>query len=263
VGDRPYTLLSCSMSIDGYIDGSGESRLLLSNELDFDRVDEVRAGADAILVGAATVRQDDPRLLVRDAARRRRRVEQGLTEHPTKVTVTGRGLLEPSQRFFAADGAHKLVYAGTGVVAALRRRLAALGDAVEVVDAGDTVSMPAVVCDLAERGVRRLMVEGGGAVHTQFLAADLVDELQLVVAPFFVGDAGARRFVGEGRFPWHPGRRAVLAETRKLGDVVLLRYALSERFVDAPEVCSAATAGRGRLSAEPVPAPGRSPGPRA
>ncbi len=77
------------------------------------------------------------------------------------------------------------------------------------------------------------MVEGGGAVHTQFLADDLVDELQLVVAPFFVGEPGARRFVGEGHFPWHPGRRAVLAETRQIGDVVLLRYALSDRFEDA------------------------------
>ena len=84
--------------------------------------------------------------------------------------------------------------------------------------------------DLHARGVRRLMVEGGGAVHTQFLADDLVDELQLVVAPFFVGEPGARRFVGEAHFPWHPGRRARLAATEQLGDVVLLRYALSERY---------------------------------
>ena len=46
--------------------------------------------------------------------------------------------------------------------------------------------------DLADRGVERLMVEGGGVVHTQFLADDLVDELQLVVAPFFVGDSTRR-----------------------------------------------------------------------
>ncbi len=105
--------------------------------------------------------------------------------------------------------------------------------------------MADLTSDLHARGVRRLMVEGGGAVHTQFLADDLVDELQLVVAPFFVGESGARRFVGEGRFPWHPGRRARLAETRQLGDVVLLRYALSERFAAArrPHVSSAAPDG--------------------
>ena len=84
--------------------------------------------------------------------------------------------------------------------------------------------------DLHSRGVHRLMVEGGGSVLTQFLTADLADELQLVVAPFFVGDSQARRFVSDGRFPWHPQRRATLAEVRQIGDVVLLRYALSPRY---------------------------------
>ncbi|HET7067749.1 MAG TPA: dihydrofolate reductase family protein [Nocardioides sp.] len=227
MADRPYTLLSCSMSIDGYIDGATESRLLLSNDLDFDRVDDIRAGVDAILVGATTVRNDNPRLLVRDHDRRRARLDRGLPEHPVKVTVTERGRLDPSRRFFADDGSRKLVYASSRVAATLGERLGGLG---EVVDAGDPVRMADLSGDLHRRGVRRLMVEGGGAVHTQFLADDLVDELQLVVAPFFVGEPGARRFVGEGHFPWHPGRRARLAETRQLGDVVLLRYALSARF---------------------------------
>lgn len=230
MADRPYTLLSCSMSIDGYIDGTTESRLLLSNELDFDRVDAERAGVDAILVGATTVRNDDPRLLVRDPDRRRERLGRGLPENPLKVTVTRRGLLDASRRFFADDGSRKLVYAGSRVAGALGDRLGAVG---EVVDAGEPVTMGGLVRDLHTRGVGRLMVEGGAAVHTQFLAEDLVDELQLVVAPFFVGDSGARRFVGDGRFPWHPARRARLAETRQLGDVVLLRYALSDRFEDA------------------------------
>jgi 5-amino-6-(5-phosphoribosylamino)uracil reductase len=86
--------------------------------------------------------------------------------------------------------------------------------------------------DLADRGVERLMVEGGGVVHTQFLSDDLVDELQLVVAPLFVGDSSAPRFVRDGRFPWNAGRRARLAEVRQIDDVVLLRYALSRRFQD-------------------------------
>jgi len=66
-------------------------------------------------------------------------------------------------------------------------------------------------------------------VLTQFLTAGLADELQLVIAPLFVGDSRARRFVDDGRFPWRPGRRATVAEVRQLGDVVLIRYALSSR----------------------------------
>ncbi|WP_183101567.1 dihydrofolate reductase family protein, partial [Nocardioides pelophilus] len=80
--DRPYTLLSCSMSLDGYLGGATERRLLLSNDADFDRVDEVRAGCDAILVGATTVRRDNPRLLVRAAQRQRGRVDAGLPTSP-------------------------------------------------------------------------------------------------------------------------------------------------------------------------------------
>jgi 5-amino-6-(5-phosphoribosylamino)uracil reductase len=101
-----------------------------------------------------------------------------------------------------------------------------------VVDGGRRVRMRRLGEDLADRGVERLMVEGGGIVHTQFLTDDLVDELQLVVAPFFVGDSSAPRFVTDGRFPWNAGRRATLAEVRQIGDVVLLRYALSARFRD-------------------------------
>ena len=59
--DRPYTLLSCSVSLDGYL-GDRTPRLALSNDADFDRVDDVRASCDAIMVGAATVRTDNPRL---------------------------------------------------------------------------------------------------------------------------------------------------------------------------------------------------------
>ena len=225
--DRPYTLLSCGMSIDGYLDTCAATRLVLSNDEDFDRVDAERASCDAILVGAATVRNDNPRLLVRSLERRASRVALGLPPSPTKVTVTRTAALDCTSRFFTAGDAEKLVYCATESVAAARRRLGAVAT---VVDGGQPVTIRHVCEDLHSRGVRRLMVEGGGTLHTQILTADLADELQLVVAPFFVGDSGAHRFVGDGRFPWNPGRRATLAQVRQIGDVVLLRYALSARF---------------------------------
>ena len=224
---RPYVLLSCGMSIDGYLDSATPQRLMLSNDTDFDRVDAERAASDAILVGAATIRRDNPRLLVRSPERRAARVARGLPSSPTKVTVTRHGDLDPEARFFARDGAEKLVYCASSAVPVARSRV---GDVATVVDAGQPASLHRVCCDLASRGVRRLMVEGGGTVHTQVLGADLADELQLVVAPFFVGSSRATRFVGDGDFPWNPERRATLAEVRQMGDVVLLRYALSPRF---------------------------------
>jgi 5-amino-6-(5-phosphoribosylamino)uracil reductase len=227
MADRPYTLLSCGMSLDGYLDSAEVSRLRLSNDADFDRVDAVRAGCDAIAVGAATVRNDNPRLLVRSAQRRADRVARGLPPSPVKVTVTGCGDLDPDAAFFSAGETEKLVYCPSAAAARTRARLGAVAT---VVDAGRQVDMREVCEDLSARGVNRLMVEGGGTLHTQFLTADLADELQLVVAPFFVGDSRSRRFVGDGRFPWTADRRAPLAEVRQIGDVVLLRYALSPRF---------------------------------
>jgi 5-amino-6-(5-phosphoribosylamino)uracil reductase len=226
--ERPYTMLSCSVSLDGYL-GDRSPRLPLSNEADFDRVDEVRASCDAILVGAVTVRTDNPRLLVRSPARRDERRARGLASSPMKITVTERGDLDAGSNFFTAGEAEKLVYTSRPRVAEARARL---GLVATIVDGGRRVRMRRLSEDLADRGVGRLMVEGGGIVHTQFLSDDLVDELQLVVAPFFVGDSRAPRFVTDGRFPWHAGRRATLAEVRQLGDVVLLRYALSGRFED-------------------------------
>ena len=226
--DRPYTLLSCSMSIDGYI-GNGASRLLLSNEADFDRVDAVRASCDAILVGAETVRIDNPRLLLRSRARREERAARGLAASPMKVTVTRRAELDARADFFTVGDAERIVYCASSMVDDARNRL---GPVATVIDAGDSVEMRTLSTDLAARGVERLMVEGGATVHTQFLTEDLVDELQLTVAPVFVGDSEAPRFVRDGSFPWNPGRRAALVDVCKLGDVVLLRYALSPRFRD-------------------------------
>ena len=227
--ERPYTLLSCCVSIDGYI-GSAASRLLLSNEADFDRVDAVRASCDAILVGAETVRIDNPRLLVRSEDRREERAARGLPETPIKVTVTRRAELDARADFFNAGDTEKIVYCATPRVADARNRL---GLVATVVDAGDNVEMRTLSTDLGARGVDRLMVEGGGTVHTQFLTDDIVDELQLTVAPVFVGDSDAPRFVRDGIFPWNPARRAELVDVQKLGDVVLLRYALSSRFEEA------------------------------
>ncbi len=218
---RPYVLLSVAMSVDGYIDDRSGARLMLSNVDDFDRVDEVRASVDAILVGANTIRRDNPRLLIHSVERQQERTRRGVTAHPMKVTLSSRGGLDITARFFSAGDSEKLVYTRDVAVAGLRH---ALGDTATVVGAGDPIGLDAVLADLSERKVERLMVEGGGTVHTQFLSAGLVDEIQLVIAPFFVGDVGAARFVDPDRFPQNPGNPMTLAETRQLGNVVMLRY---------------------------------------
>ena len=263
---RPYVLLSCAISADGYLDDASPRRLILSGPGDLDRVDEVRAGCDAILVGAQTVRRDNPRLLIRDPRRSARRAARGLPEHPARVTLTATGDLDPRARFFA-PGALRLVYCATPAIGPARARLGQGEDSAVLIDAGDPLSLDLVLIDLAERGVLRLMVEGGARVLGDFLARGLADELNLAVAPFFVADPGAPRLtlprpsLPQSTFPQlslpqlsvpqlsvpHPAPASpdndpdiiaspdnpmTLADVRRVDEIVLLRYLLGPGGAD-------------------------------
>jgi 5-amino-6-(5-phosphoribosylamino)uracil reductase len=224
-GRRPYVLLSAAVSLDGRLDDTAPERLLLSGPEDFDRVDEVRAGSDAILVGAATLRKDNPRLLVSDPARRARRLAAGKPAHPLRVTVTGGGALDPGLRFWH-HGGERLVLTRDAAAGGLRTRLAGLA---EVASTGPELDWGRALDELGRRGVRRLMVEGGGTVHTQLLALGLADELHLAVAPLVVGQEAAPRFLRPAHYPGGPAARMRLVEARPVGDTVLLRYAPKDR----------------------------------
>lgn len=224
---RPHVLLSVAVSVDGYIDDASPQRLLLSGAADFDRVDQVRADSDAILVGAQTLRRDNPRLLVDSADRRAARVAAGKPEYPLKVAVSASGDLDPGLRFWHHGGG-KLVYTTDAGAVKLADRLAGLA---EVASLGAELDFGALLDDLGHRGVRRLMVEGGTRVHTAFLAADLADELHVAVAPILVGDAAAPRFLGDAQYPGGPHRRMRLAEVTQVGDVAVLRYLPKARSV--------------------------------
>lgn len=218
---RPFVLLSVAVSLDGYIDDNHPERLRLSNPADFDRVDEERKDVDAILIGANTVRRDNPRLVVKSEERRAQRVAAGKRAYPIKVTITATGDIDPGSKFFSTEGVEKIVYTTDAAGAKAKERL---GEVATIVTLGETVTPEAVLEDLARHGVERVMVEGGGHIHTMFLTADLVDELQIVFAPIFVGQDSAPRFVHKGAFPQDFRNRMNLIETRAIGDCALLRY---------------------------------------
>ncbi len=217
---RPYVLLSVATSVDGYIDDTSPARLLLSNSDDFDRVDQLRAEADAILIGAGTMRADNPRLLVNSPERCRERIAAGKPEYPLKVTLTRSGDLHAASKFWQHSG-DKVAYTTDAAAEKLRERLAGLAD---VVSTGPEIDFCTMLDDLGERGIRRLMVEGGGQIHTTFLSQGLADEIHLAIAPLLVGEADAPRFLGTASYPGGSTRRMRLVESRTIGDMVFLRY---------------------------------------
>lgn len=220
---RPYVVLSVAVSIDGYIDDTLPERLYLSNEADFDRVEVVRTECDAILIGAETLRRDNPRLIIKSEERLAARAAAGKPAHLQKIVVTGSGNLDPAARFwhYGVEERKPIVYTTDTGSEKLHDRL---GDLAVVVSLGAAVDFGTLLADLGNRGIDRLMIEGGTSIHTAVLSAGLADELHLAVAPLLVGQADAPRFVSPAEFPGGSRRRMHLVDVTQIGDVALLRY---------------------------------------
>ena len=217
-------LIKCAISIDGYLDDASDQRLILSHPDDIDRVDAVRAACDAILVGANTIRKDNPRLLIRSEVRRKERIARGFAPDPVKVTMTASGSLDPQSRFFTDGEGTRIVYCTDGIAGDLQERLGGIAD---VVPCGNTIAgLHCVLADLYHRGIKKLVVEGGSAIITHVLSLGLVDEMQISVAPFFVGDPNAPRFTLPVNLPFDQHRKMKLHSVEKVGDMAVLRYFL-------------------------------------
>jgi 5-amino-6-(5-phosphoribosylamino)uracil reductase len=224
VPDRPYTQLSCAVSIDGYLDDASPDRLILSGPEDLDEVDALRATADAILVGAGTIRADNPRLLVRDPVRIAAREAAGKPPHPLRVTLTATGDLDPAARFFTGPGT-PLVYCASAALPAAEKTIK---DKAVIIDAGADPSLAAVLQDLHhERTVETLLIEGGARLLRDALAGNLADELRLAIAPFFVADPSAPRFALPAPYPHTSANPMTLLSLRRVGEVAVHHYRLT------------------------------------
>ena len=224
------TLASVALSADGYIDDSSPERLVLSHEADWQEVRRLRAECDAVLVGAETVRKDNPSLRTKDEPLKTMRKARNLPDDPVKVTVSRSGNLDPRSRFFTQGTSEKIVIVGKHAPQANIDRLRPVATVVRTDN--DCVSAAEIIGILEQRGVGSLMIEGGSRILTLFLTEDKVDLLRIAVAPFFVGDPRAPRFVEGGRFPFGPARRMEVVRVARVGDMTVTEYALNARAAD-------------------------------
>ena len=200
--------LSAALSLDGFLDDDRAERLVLSSPEDFAEVRSLRSEYEAILVGAETVRRDDPSL-------------RGAGVQPRRVTLTRSGAIPHEARFFAADGGDRsIVLAPHDAFAAVRERI---GERAEVISL-ERADACGIVAALERRGISSLFVEGGTRVLTMFLSAGLFTHLRLSIAPFFLGAHGRARFVEPASFRHDKDRRLHLLAVRTLGNCAVLDF---------------------------------------
>jgi riboflavin-specific deaminase-like protein len=192
-------------------------------------VDGLRALADILVVGAGTIRAENPPLHIRDPARRRQRQAAGRGQELVVVVVSGRGQVPPNARFLSEPAQARILAVPGDLTEEALVHLTPwiMTRELEVFRAGaGAVDIAALVEHLGRRGARTILVEGGGELVAAFLEADLLDELRVTLCPALIGGRDAPTPVdGEGR-PLALRRKLRLAEVERAGDELFLRYEL-------------------------------------
>lgn len=221
---RGHVALCMVSSADGAVTVDGLSEKI-GGEADLLAMSRIRGANDVSLVGASTVRKEGYVPLTGSATRRADRVRRGLTAAPRLAIVTGTGNLDPSLHVFdvPSDDPTPLVLAAAEADQAALARLEAANIEVARLPAAAKPSLlnaPALVATLVERGLRRIVCEGGPRVNQALLQADLIDEVFLTIAPALAGGPAQRIIHGSQQF----FREMTLISAFEYEGDLLLRY---------------------------------------
>ncbi|WP_435070257.1 2,5-diamino-6-(ribosylamino)-4(3H)-pyrimidinone 5'-phosphate reductase [Haloplanus sp. C73] len=214
-------VVNAATSVDGKLSTRERRQVRISGDADFDRVDRLRAAADAVLVGVGTVLADDPHLGVKAEQRRVERLRNGRPANPARVVADSRARTPPDATCLNDDAETYLLVSA----AASDDRLARLREAgATVIEAGNSrVDLPAAFDELAAAGVDRLLAEGGGELIYSLFEAGLVDELSVFVGSLVIGGRDAPTLAdGEGFVEEFPALELVSVE--RVDDGVVLEY---------------------------------------
>ncbi|HEV2519499.1 MAG TPA: dihydrofolate reductase family protein [Thermoplasmata archaeon] len=211
--DRPEILVNCAVSLDGRLACAGGRRALLSGPEDLVRVQRMRASASAIVVGAGTVISDDPSLRVHWDM-----LGEAERAGPVRVVLDSMGRIPDGARVL--DGTQP-----TLIVTAERCRRRFPPTVETVVGGADRVELPQLWTLLSARGMRSVMVEGGGNVIASVLRSGEFDRMTVYVAPVVIGGRTAPSLAIGPECADESGLQPVVfLEARPLGTGVLLTY---------------------------------------
>jgi 2,5-diamino-6-(ribosylamino)-4(3H)-pyrimidinone 5'-phosphate reductase len=211
------------MSADGKLSTRERRQVKISGVQDFNRVDRLKAGSDAVMVGIGTIIADDPSLTVKAEECRNNRLKRGADEHPVRIVVDSRARIPPG-----ASILHK--GEGKRIIAVSRKadpkKLEKLRELATVIIAGENeVDLPQLMEELGSMGIQRIMVEGGGTLIGGLIKAGLVDEIYTYIGNIIIGGKDAPTLADGAGFISEPEFcRLTLLEARKIETGMLLHW---------------------------------------
>ncbi|GFO97909.1 5-amino-6-(5-phosphoribosylamino) uracilreductase [groundwater metagenome] len=221
---RPFVFINAAMSADGKIATIERKQTRISGSLDFDRMDELRATSDAIMVGIGTVLSDNPGLTVKSEQRRDKRRTLGLSENPARMVVDSMARTPPDADILKKGEGKRIIAVSES---APQQRVNKLAERAEIITAGKkTVDLEKLLIELKVRGIDRLMVEGGATLNWGLISGGLVDELYTFIGNIIIGGDSTPTLVDGGGFK-NDFCRLTLLSCEKLEEGVLIRWKVS------------------------------------
>jgi 2,5-diamino-6-(ribosylamino)-4(3H)-pyrimidinone 5'-phosphate reductase len=222
---RPVVIVNVAMSADGKLSTRERRQVKISGKDDFSRVDRLKAGCDAVMVGIGTVLADDPSLTIKSPDLKKERLDSGRPEHPARVVIDSRARTPPGASILHKGDGQRVIAvsarADPGRVEALRTT------ATVIVAGEDEVDLCRVMDELGKMGIRRLVAEGGGTLIAGLVRAGLVDELYTYVGSIVIGGKDAPTPAdGPGWTKETEFARLALAEVTRIDDGVLLHWTI-------------------------------------
>jgi len=192
--NRPFVFINVAMTADGKIDTFARKGAAISSARDKERVDQLRAESDAIMVGGRTLLDEDPKLTVKSEALRAERVARGLLPNPVKVGVVTEANLQPDSIFLNSGPARVVIFT-TNRTSKDKLSLLRSRGVEAFIHTTARVDLEKTMETLRELGIHRLMVEGGATLNFELLRLGLVDEVLAYVAPIIFGGESAPTMV--------------------------------------------------------------------
>ena len=182
-------VVNAAMSADGKLSSRERTQIEISGPDDFDRVDQLRADSDAVMVGVGTVLADDPSLTIDSEERKQARRERGDPENPARVVADSR-VRTPPDATVLNDDAHTYLLVSQAAPTDFVEQMEEAGATV-LATGEDRVNLTTALGKLEGEGVEQLMVEGGGELIFSLFQENLVDELSVFVGPTVIGGRDA------------------------------------------------------------------------
>ncbi len=211
--NRPRIIINAAMSVDGRIALVGGKRIKISDDADFMRVHKLRASVDAILVGINTVLKDDPKLTVK-------KKYVPLAKNPVRIVLDSQLRIPDTARVLNDDAPTIIATTERAQKRNLNAKLIRCG--------AERVNLGCLLTELYERGIKSVMVEGGGTIISSFLRARLVDELYIFVGSIIIGGDAPSIVAGTGAKENAEVIGLKLKSCERLGSGLLLHYGVKD-----------------------------------